>query len=310
MASNNSLFASLTDSEIRIFQNHSRSPARGLKLLNKSIFTEENETEFAKIVKLMIKAACSSNTLAPKSQMEVFGQKLSDSFATKRIHLKVAVDFLMLSQHISDFLPLHVEPPPSPLPPLKDYSSDDDTDTETPPTMSAFDVALEGGSKPKASSVRSSSPTRSVSPAPRSARPRDLPAPRSVSPAPRSVSPTPRSVSPVPRSASPDPTPRTRSTSPGPRGSCSRDRTRSRSPLQTERSRASNTPKETKKGEKSKKRNRSVSSSLVEREEEKRSHSSERSHKKKCVWNDMSFSLAKKIKGKYFKTNFILFYIP
>lgn len=293
MASNNSLFASLTDSEIRIFQNHSRSPARGLKLLNKSIFTEENVTEFAKIVKLMIKAACSSNTLAPKSQMEVFGQKLSDSFATKRIHLKVAVDFLMLSQHISDFLPLHVEPPPSPLPPLKDYSSDDDTDTETPPTMSAFDVALEGGSKPKASSVRSTSPTRSVSPAPRSARPRDLPAPRSVSPAPRS--------------ASPAPTPRTRSTSPVPRASCSRDRTRSRSPLQTERSRASNTPKETKKGEKSKKRHRSVSSSLVE---EKRSHSSERSHKKKCVWNDMSFSLAKKIKGKYFKTNFILFYIP
>ena len=307
MASNNSLFASLTDSEIRIFQNHSRSPARGLKLLNKSTFTEENVTEFAKIVKLMIKAACSSNTLAPKSQMEVFGQKLSDSFATKRIHLKVAVDFLMLSQHISDFLPLHVEPPPSPLPPLKDYSSDDDTETETPPTMSAFDVALEGGSKPKASSVRSSSPTRSVSPAPRSARPRDLPAPRSVSPAPRSVSPTPRSVSPVPRSASPDPTPRTRSTSPVPRGSCSRDRTRSRSPLQTERSRASNTPKETKKGEKSKKRHRSVSSSLVE---EKRSHSSERSHKKKGVWNEMSFSLAKKIKGKYFKTNFILFYIP
>lgn len=293
MASNNSLFASLTDSEIRIFQNHSRSPARGLKLLNKSIFTEENVTEFAKIVKLMIKAACSSNTLAPKSQMEVFGQKLSDSFATKRIHLKVAVDFLMLSQHISDFLPLHVEPPPSPLPPLKDYSSDDDTDTETPPTMSAFDVALEGGSKPKASSVRSSSPTRSVSPAPRSARPRDLPAPRSVSPAPRS--------------ASPAPTPRTRSPSPVPRGSCSRDRTRSRSPLQTERSRASNTPKETKKGEKSKKRHRSVSSSLVE---EKRSHSSERSHKKKGVWNEMSFSLAKKIKGKYFKTNFILFYIP
>ena len=203
--------------------------------------------------------------------MEVFGQKLSDSFATKRIHLKVAVDFLMLSQHISDFLPLHVEPPPSPLPPLKDYSSDDDTDTETPPTMSAFDVALEGGSKPKASSVRSSSPKRSVSPAPRSARPRDLPAPRSVSPAPRSVSP-------APRSASPAPTPRTRSPSPVPRGSCSRDRTRSRSPLQTEeRSRASNTPKETKKGEKSKKRHRSVSSSLVE---EKRSHSSERSHKK------------------------------
>ena len=104
-----------------------------------------------------------------------------DSFATKRIHLKVAPDFLMLQQHISDFLPLHVEPPPSPLPPLKDYSSDDDTDTETAPTMSAFDVPLPGGSKPKASSVRSTSPTpaprtRSVSPAPRSARPRDLPA--------------------------------------------------------------------------------------------------------------------------------------
>ena len=282
MASNNSLFASLTDSEIRIFQNHSVSPTRGLKLLNKSSFTEENVIEFAKTVKLMIKAARSSNTLALKSQIEVFGQKMSEAFATKRIHLKVAPDFLMLQQHISDFLPLHVEPPPSPLLPLKDYSSDDDTDTETAPTMSAFDVALEGGSKPKASSVRSTSPTRSVSPAPRSARPRDLPAPRSVSP--------------VQRSASPAPAPRTRSTSPVPRASCSRDRTRSRSPLQTEeRSRASNTPKETKKGEKSKKRNRSVSSSLVEREEEKRSHSSERSHKKRCVWNDMTFSMAKKI---------------
>ena len=304
MASSNSLFESLTSSEVRIFQNNSVSAARGVKLLKRSVFTEDNVTEFAKTVKLMIKSARSSNTLAPKSQMEVFGQKLYNSFATKRIHFKVAPDFLMLQQHISDFLPLHVEPPPSPLPPLKDYSSDDDTDTETAPTMSAFDVVLEGGSKPKASSVRSTSPTRSVSPAPRSARPRDLPALRSVSPAPRS--------------ASPAPAPRTRSTSPVPRASCSRDRTRSRSPLQTEeRSRASNTPKETKKGEKSKKRNRSVSSSLVEREEEeKRSHSSERSPKKRCVWNDMTFSLAKKIKGKYFNTskkfsfNFILVYIP
>ena len=294
MASNNSLVASLTDSEIRIFQNHSVSPARGLKLLNKSVFTEENGTEFAKTVKLMIKAARSSNTLAPKSQMEVFGQKLYNSFATKRIHFKLAADFLMLQQHISDFLPLHVEPPPSPLPPLKDYSSDDDTDTETAPTMSAFDVVLEGGSKPKASSVRSTSPTRSVSPAPRSARPRDLPTPRSDSPAPRSVSPVPRA-------------------------SGSRDRTRSRSPLQTEeRSRSPNTPTDTKRGEKSKnkKRNRSVSSSVGERDEEKRSHISERSSKKRCVWNDLTFSLAKKIKGKYFNTskkfsfNFILVYIP
>ena len=288
MASNNSLFASLTDSEIRIFQNHSVSPARGLKLLNKSVFTEENVTEFAKTVKLMIKAARSSNTLAPKSQMEVFGQKLYNSFATKRIHFKVAPDFLMLQQHISDFLPLHVEPPPSPLPPLKDYSSDDDTDTETAPTMSAFDVVLEGGSKPKASSVRSTSPTRSVSPAPRSARPRDLPAPRSASPAPRS--------------ASPAPAPRTRSTSPVPRATFSRDRTRSRSPLPTkERSRSPTTPKDTKRGEKSKnsKRYRSASSSGGERDEEKRSHSSERSSKKRCVWNDLTFSLAKKIKGKY-----------
>ena len=310
MASNNSLFASLEDSEIRIFQKHSVSPARGLRLLKKSSFTEQNGTEFARTVKLMIKAAQSSNTLAPKSQMELFGQKLYNSFATKRIHFKVAPDLLMLQQHISDFLPLHVEPPPSPLPPLKDYSSDDDSDTETSPPMSAFDVALEEGSKPKASSVRSTSPapsprTRSVSPAPRSARPRDLPAPRSASPAPRS--------------ASPGPAPRTRSPSPVPRASCSRDRTRSRSPLQTEeRSRPSNTPKDTNRGEKSKKskRNRSVSSSVGERDEEKRSHSSERSSKKRCVWNDMTFSLAKKIKGKYFNTskkfsfNFILVYIP
>ena len=189
MASNNSLFASLTDSEIRIFQNHSRSPARGLKLLNKSIFTEENVTEFAKTVKLMIKAARSSNTLAPKSQMEVFGQKLYDSFATKRIHLKVAVDFLMLQQHISDFLPLHVEPPPSPLPPLKDYSSDDDTNTETPLTWH-----LRGEASLKL--LELDLPARRDL----SVRPRDLPGPEICQP--RDLSAQPRDLSARPRDLS------------------------------------------------------------------------------------------------------------
>ena len=253
MASSNSLFASLTDSEVRIFQNHSVSAARGLKLLNRSVFTEDNVTEFAKTVKLMIKAARSSNILAPKSQMEFFGQKIYKSFATKRIHLKVAPDLLMLQQHITDFLPLPVERTPSPLPPMREYSSDDDSDTETSPTMTAFD----GESKVKASSVRAASP---------------LPAPRA------------------------------RSETPVPRASLSRDRTRSRSPLPSkERCRSPTTPKDTKRGEKSKntKRYRSGSSSAGERDVEKRSHSSERSSKKRCVWNDLTFSLAKKIKGKY-----------
>ena len=266
MASSNSLFESLTSSEVRIFQNHSVSAARGLKLLKRSVFTDDNVTEFAKTVKLMIKSARSSNTLAFKSQIEVFGQKLSKSFATKRIHLRVAPDFLMLQQHITDYLPLPVVRVPSPLPPMKDYSSDDDSDSETSPTMTAFDVALDGGSKPKASSVRSASP--------------------------------------VPAS-------RAGSATPVPRASFSRDRTRSRSPLPCkERSRSPSICKDTKRGEKSKKTKRSLSgsSSVGEKDEETRSNSREetrsnsreRSSKKRCVWNDLTFSLAKKIKGKYF----------
>ena len=259
MASSNSLFESLTSSEVRIFQNNSVSAARGVKLLKRSVFTEDNVTEFAKTVKLMIKSARSSNTLAFKSQIEVFGQKLSKSFATKRIHLKVAPDFLMLQQHITDYLPLPVVRVPSPLPPMKDYSSDDDSDSETSPTMTAFEVALDGESKAKASSVRSASPV---------------------------------------------PAPRTRSSSPVP--SFSRDRTRSRSPLPSkERSRS---PKDTKRGEKSKKtkRSRSGSSSVSEKDAEPRSYSGERSSKKRCVWHDLNFSLAKKIKGKIVASNFIL----
>ena len=92
MASSNSLFESLTSSEVRIFQNHSVYAKRGLKLLKRSLFTEANVNEFAKTVKLMIKAARSANTLAPKSQMEVFGQKLSKCFATKRIRSHGFVD--------------------------------------------------------------------------------------------------------------------------------------------------------------------------------------------------------------------------
>ena len=254
MASSNSLFESLTSSEVRIFQNNSVSPARGVKLLKRSEFTPDNVTEISKTVKLMIKAAVSSNTLAFKNQIEIFGQKLSKSFSTKRIHLKVAPDFLMLHQHITDYLPLPVARVPSPLPPLKDYSSDDDSDSETSPTMTAFDMALDAVSKPKASSVRSASPV---------------------------------------------PAPRARSSSPVPRASFSRDRTRSRSPLPSkERSRS---PKDTKRGEKSKntKRSRSGSSSVGEKDAETRSYSSERSSKKRCVWHDLNFSLAKKIKGKY-----------
>ena len=261
MASSNSLFESLTSSEVRIFQNNSVSPARGVKLLKRSEFTPDNVTEISKTVKLMIKAAVSSNTLAFKNQIEIFGQKLSKSFSTKRIHLKVAPDFLMLHQHITDYLPLPAARVPSPLPPLKDYSSDDDSDSETSPTMTAFDMALDAVSKPKASSVRSASPV---------------------------------------------PAPRARSSSPVPRASFSRDRTRSRSPLPSkERSRS---PKDTKRGEKSKKtkRSRSGSSSVSEKDAEPRSYSSERSSKKRCVWHDLNFSQAKKIKGKIVASNFIL----
>ena len=266
MAATTPLFDSLTSSEVRIFQNNSVSLARGLTLLKRSVFTEDNVKEFATTVKLMIKSAMSSDNLAFKSQIKIFGQKLAKSFATKRIHFSVAPDFLMLHQHITDYLPLPVARVPSPLPPMKEYSSGDDSDSETSPTMTAFEVALDGESKAKASSVRSASP--------------------------------------VPAS-------RARSATPVPRASFSRDRTRSRSPLPCkERSRSPSICKDTKRGEKSKKTKRSLSgsSSVGEKDEETRSNSREetrsnsreRSSKKRCVWNDLTFSLAKKIKGKYF----------
>ena len=245
MAATTPLFDTLTSSEVRIFQNNSVSLARGLTLLKRSVFTEDNVKEFATTVKLMIKSAMSSDNLAFKNQIEIFDKKLAKSFATKRVHKSVGPDFLLLSQHITEYLPLTES-----LPPLKDYSSDEDSDSETPPTMTAFDVTLEGGSKPTASRARSDSPI--------------------------------------------------------PIASSSRDRTRSRSPLPSkERSRSPTISKEkstTNRGEKSKKTKRSFSgsSSAGETEVETRSDSRDKSSKKRCLWNDLTFSLAKKIKGKYF----------
>ena len=57
------LFDTLTTSEVRIFQNNSVSLARGLTLLKRPVFTEDNVKEFATTVKLMIKEAMSTDNL-------------------------------------------------------------------------------------------------------------------------------------------------------------------------------------------------------------------------------------------------------
>ena len=253
------IFSSLTESDIKIFENNSPDSARALKLLNKTLFTDNSTNEFSSIVKNMIQTGLMSDNLEYKKQIEHFGKKLFKCFETKLIHSKIAPDFLMLSKNISQSLDEPVEE----LPPLLDYSSGEESEIEmvpeASPDMTSFGAALLGGKKPRASPPRSRSPSASKSSPPRA-----------------------RPSSQLPGASS------TRFRTPSPRASTSDSRARSRSPLK----RSDSAPR----GEKSKKSSSSKRSpstgSSASAEEFSRGD-----NKRNCPWQQLTFTIQKKIEG-------------
>ena len=194
-------------------------------------------------------------------------------------------DFLLLNQHISSA----IESLEEVFPPLIEYSSGDESDSEpspdseVSPDMSGFGVALLGETKASMSRGRSHSPP------------------------PKSTSSQARTPSPLSRSS----TSRARTPSPTPKATAYRGR--SRSPLTRKdykpRSSSSDRNKEKRswsRGEKSKKttkRSTSATSSVGNEAEHARGDNRSQSNKKRgCPWSELSFTLQKKIEGKSFLT--------
>ena len=141
-----------------------------------------------------------SDNLEYKKRIELFGKKLSKCFETKLIHSKVAPDFLLLNKHISNSL----DAPEEDLPPLLEYSSGDESETEAPPEaspdMTAFGAALLGETKPTPPRARSPSAAKSSPSRARSSN--QLPGTsssrfRTPSPRPQASDPRARSRSPL-----------------------------------------------------------------------------------------------------------------
>ena len=254
------IFDTLTESEVKIFENNCLDSARARKLLNKSAYTSDSTNEFATIVKHMIQTALMSENLDFKKRIELFGKKLSKCYETKLIHSNVAPDFLLLSKNISTALDT-VEV----LPPLVEDSSGDKSESEAPeteasPDMSSFGVAMLAKTNPTPSRARSPAST------------------------PKNTS---SSSNQLPRTSSS----RTRTPSPKPHGSDRR--ARSRSPLKREK------PEPCGEKKKPEKRSTSTSSSMeMEGEDRRVVNRSQSAPKRGCPWNQLCFTLQKKIEGK------------
>ena len=256
------IFDTLSESEVKIFENNCVDSARARKLLNKTSYTSDATNEFATIVKHMIQTALMSKNLDYKKRIELFGKKLSKCYETNRIHTKVAIDFLQLNKHISTALD-SVEA----LPPLVEDSSGDESDgeqspeSEASPDMSSFGEALLAETK----RGRSSAPT------------------------PKTTS---SSSSQLPRSSSP----RIRTPSPKPQGSDRR--ARSRSPLKRKNpEQCGEKKKTTKRSTSTASSVECVTSVEGEGENARVVHRSQSSNKRGCPWSQLCFTLQKKIEG-------------
>jgi hypothetical protein len=256
------IFDTLSESEVKIFENNCLDSARARKLLNKSAYTSDATNEFATIVKHMIQTALMSKNLDLKKCIELFGKKLSKCYETKLIHSNVAPDFLLLNKNILTALDT-VEV----LPPLMEDSSGDESEgeqspeSEASPDMSSFGVAMLAETKPTLSRARSPAST------------------------PKNTS---SSSNQLPRTSST----RTRTPSPKPHGSDRR--ARSRSPLKRQN------PEPCGEKKKTNKRSTSTSSSVeMEGEDRRVVNRSQSAPKRGCPWSQLCFTLQKKIEGKY-----------
>ena len=209
------IFGLLSKSEIKMFENNAPDSVRARALLEKTSYTPGSTLEFATIAKKLLHEAMTSKNIQYKQSIEVLGAKMKKCYDTKGVYKKLAPDFLLLSKNISSLL----EDPDDNLPPVAEYSSgeEDESDSEPPPQspdMTMFGEALLA--EPK----RSFAPTLpSSSRAP--PRPADPPNPRAEASGRRDRTQSPRAEASGRRD-------RTQS----PRASPSERRERSRSPIE------------------------------------------------------------------------------
>ena len=180
------IFGLLSKSEIKMFENNAPDSVRARALLEKTSYTPGSTLEFATIAKKLLHEAMTSKNIQYKQSIEVLGAKMKKCYDTKGVYKKLAPDFLLLAKNISSLL----EDPDDNLPPVAEYSSgeEDESDSEPPPQspdMTMFGEALLA--EPK----RSFAPTLpSSSRAP--PRPADPPNPRAEASGRRDRTQSPR----------------------------------------------------------------------------------------------------------------------
>ena len=284
------IFDLLSKSEVKGFVNIAEDPVRARALLEKNSYTSGSTLEFATITNKLIHEATTSKNLGFKQSIELFGSKMKKCFQTKGVYKQVAPNFLILSKNISSLL----EDPDDNFPPVVEYSSGEEEESDTDqtpnveesPDMSTFGEALLA--EPK----RSFATTPSSSSRPPTATPTRTPSPRaptsdararSRSPLNRSDSARARSRSPLNRSDS------------APRGEKSKKSSSSkRSPSSSsavERSRSST------KAEIGN-RNRSPNKSEERGADEERLFSRSQPRNKRSPWNQLNYTVQKKVGGK------------
>ena len=137
------IFGLLTKSEIKMFENNAPDSGRARALLEKTSYTPGSTLEFATIAKKLLHEAMTSKNIQYKQSIEVLGAKMKKCYDTKGVYKKLGPDFLLLSKNISSLL----EDPDDNLPPVAEYSSgeEDESDSEPPPQspdMTMFGEAL------------------------------------------------------------------------------------------------------------------------------------------------------------------------
>ena len=292
------IFGLLSKSEVKMFENNAQDSVRARALLEKTSYTPGSTLEFATIAKKLIHEAMTSKNLEFKQSIEVFGSKMKKCFDTKGVYKKDAPDFLILSKNISSLL----EDPDEHLPPVAEYSSgeEDESDSDQSPQspdMSTFGEALLA--EPK----RSFAPTPSSSSRPPTATPARTPSPRPQASGRRERTRSPRAQASEPRERSRSPL--------EPRGEKSKKATAKRSPSPSsavERSRSSNksaSPASVVERSRSStkaeigNRNRSPNKSEERGADKERLFSrSQSTNKRGSPWTQLNYTVQKKVGGK------------
>ena len=286
------IFGLLSKSEIKMFENNAPDSVRARALLEKTSYTPGSTLEFATIAKKLLHEAMTSKNIQYKQSIEVLGAKMKKCYDTKGVYKKLGPDFLLLSKNISSLL----EDPDDNLPPVAEYSSgeEDESDSEPPPQspdMTMFGEALLA--EPK----RSFAPTLPSS-SRATPRPADPPNPRAEASGRRDRTQSPR-ASPSER--------RERSRSPiEPRGEKSKKKAK-RSPSPSSAVERSRSTKKAASPPSVVERSHSSSSSESSHRIRSTNKSADRgadeerlfSNKRASPWTQLNFTLQKKVGGKH-----------